>query len=151
MKSLLTFATIALVATSNTVFADDSALIEQGIALKAKADGGDADAMMALAELLIKHAPEPKRPYTICDGKFVNPLIKRQSTGENCKTVVDEENQKLIEQWKPVGNRFSAMQWITKAAEAGNRQAIAIKCGPKNDPLAPASMREEAEQWCAKR
>ena len=150
MRISLIVLLLAVFFSANSAYADDAALVEQGMALKAKAENGDADAMMALAELLIRNAPEPKRPYTICDGQLVNPLIKTDTSGKDCRTVVDKKNQQLMELWKPVGTRFTASQWITKAAEAGNRRAISIKCGSRNDPLAPAAMREEAGRWCKK-
>ena len=148
MKKFVFLFLLTILVVANPVYSSDEELVEQGKILREKAESGDADAMMALAELLITKAPQPKRPITICDGKVMNPLIRTNKQGANCETKVDEENQKLMKLWEPVGNKFMAAQWIDKAAEAGNRKAIAMKCAPKNDNLAPASMREEAELWC---
>ena len=150
MKIFLVSIFILIIAVNHDAYADDKSLIEKGLALKAMAERDDANAMMQLAELLIKNAPEPKRPYKICDGKLVNPLIKTDIRGKGCKTVHDKENQRLVELWKPVGNKFTASQWITRAAQAGNRKAISLKCALKDDLRAPASTREEAELWCKK-
>ncbi len=121
--------------------------LEQGLLLRAKADTGDADAMFKLATLLLEHAPTPKRPGKMCDGKPVNPLVKPKP-GANCVVVQDEANAALMEQWKAVGTKYTATTWINKAAEHGQREAMALLCRMGSDAAAPAAAREQGAEWC---
>ena len=131
--------------------AEEPTPLEFGKKLRAAADNGDADSMLLLAKLLMKHAPEAKRPFTICDGKLVNPLIKQDTSGKNCKTIEDSKNKGLLEEWSTVGTKWHVSEWITKAARGGNEEAIEIKCSAASDESAPADMREQARYWCSKR
>lgn len=131
-------------------YCEDLTPLELGKKLRFEADAGDANAMYQLAMHLVKHAPKKKRPYTICDGKLVNPLIRQNLTGKDCKTIQDPKNRALLSDWKPVGTRNHVAGWITKAAERGNENAIRLKCEMGSDASAPAEMRESAQQWCAK-
>lgn len=123
--------------------------LQQGKLLRAKADSGDSTAMLDLAMLLLEHAPAPKRSGKICDGKPVNPLIK-PPVGAKCIVVQDEANAALIEEWKPVGTKYAAKAWITKAAEHGNSKAMSLLCKLGSDSAAPAAVREEGNDWCRK-
>jgi hypothetical protein len=150
MRIIANLLAALLLTVSCASWAAETPALEQGKLLRAAADKGDADAMMALAKLLSAHAPAPKRPYKICDGKLVNPLIKQNLEGKDCKTVEDPSNKKLMDEWRPVGTKFDVAKWIDKAAQNGSREAIAFKCKTGNDPAAPADMRDEAKSWCSK-
>jgi hypothetical protein len=121
--------------------------LEQGRALRAKADAGDPKAMFDLALLLMNHAPQPKTPMKFCDGKPVNPLIKPKP-GANCVTVQDKANVAQLKEWESVGTKFNVAQWLERAAAKGEPRARKILCDVGNDADAPASMRESASQWC---
>ena len=124
--------------------------LEQGKKLRLASDNGDADSMLMLAKLLARHAPEAKRAYTICDGKLVNPLVKRKTNGKNCKTVEDSKNKALLAEWSAVGTKWHVNDWVTRSAQGGNEEAIRIKCSLASDESAPADMREQAQSWCSK-
>lgn len=150
MKAIIDLVAAMLLIWSGVSFSADTPPLEQGKLLRAAADSGDAEAMMALAKLLSAHAPAPKRPYKVCDGKLVNPLIKQNLEGKDCKTVEDPANKRLMQQWRSVGTKADVLKWIDKAALNGSREAIAFKCRLGSDSDAPAFMREEAENWCSK-
>lgn len=144
---LITLLSMSLVSHA---YCEDLTPLELGKKLRLEADGGDADSMYQLAIHLLEYAPEKKRPYTICDGKLVNPLVKQNLTGKDCKTIQHPKNRALLLDWKPVGTKNHVAGWITKAAEGGNENAIRMKCEMGTDTSAPAEMRESAQQWCAK-
>lgn len=151
MKSMFfLFALFCLGSVQQQVHASDLTALELGQKLRVAADDGDADSMLLLAILLMKHAPNAKRPHTVCDGKLVNPLIKQDLSGKDCVKVHDRKNKALMEEWSSVGTKSQVAGWITKSAEGGNKKAIGIKCDMGADPLAPATLREDAQRWCAR-
>lgn len=99
--------------------AEPDSHLETAKSYRARADQGDAEAMYLLAELLLQHGPEPGRA-----------------------------DAATIEAWRPVGNRYTANQWIVKAADAGQPKAREILCATSKDPLAPASRREAGTKYC---
>lgn len=149
LRLVFTLVCAVLVLQAARAEVDSSSLtpLEQGKLLRAKADSGDSTAMLDLAMLLLEHAPMPKRPGKICDGKPVNPLIK-PPPGAKCIVVQDEANAALLEEWKPVGTKYTARSWITRAAEQGNTKAMSVLCKLGSDAAAPAAVREEGDEWC---
>lgn len=141
--AILLFASVCQASESHNA----RAVLEEAKQLRARADAGDADAMLSLAILLMEHAPTQKRPMKVCDGKPVNPLIKPPA-GAKCVTVVDEANAAAVKEWQAVGTKFSAASWIQRAAEHGNRKAMQILCDLGQDESAPADLREQDVDWC---
>ncbi len=141
----LAFAAAGLPGTAATAEQD---WIQQGKALRQQAEQGDSAAMLQLAFLLQKHAPAPKRPMKMCDGKLVNPLIKTKDQ-KNCVLVKDQANEARLKAWKDIGSKWTVMSWIKKSAEHGNQKAIAILCKLGQDQAAPAETRAEGGKWCA--
>ncbi len=99
--------------------AEVGAQLETAKGYRTRAEQGDAEAMYLLGELLLQHGPEPGRT-----------------------------DAATVEQWRPVGNRYSAMQWIVKAADAGQPKAREILCTASKDPRAPAGRRESGAKYC---
>jgi hypothetical protein len=93
--------------------------LETAKGFKERADKGDVEAMYLLGELLIQHGPEP-----------------------------GQAEAKTLKEWRPIGNRFTAMQWIQRAADGGQPKARAMLCSLGNDPLAPAGRRQAASKYC---
>jgi len=151
MKLMYLLFALSHLATAPCAHSEELTPLELGKKLRAESDNGNADSMLMLARLLAKYAPEAKRPYTICDGKLVNPLIKQNTSGKDCKTVEDSKNKALLAEWSAVGTKWQVNDWITKAAQGGSEEAIGIKCSIASDEYAPAEMREQAHYWCSKR
>ena len=110
---------------------DGGIYYDRAIDLKRAAENGNADAMMDLSNLLREYAPDPEDNIVIeCDGKQVTPFAKKklEAKGQDCKLVENEENKRLVKNWRSVGTRANSWEWLERAAIAGNLDAIAIQC-----------------------
>ena len=92
--------------------------LDQGLKLRKLADAGDDGAMLKLFFLLSRHGPD-----------------------------VFASDKETIKQWKPVGNKVTSISWLSKSAQAGNRDARNIACEMSKSNTAPRLIRDFSK-WC---